>query len=48
MIKLPAPARPPEAMLTAKNFQKSVLRFYLGKSVLKKSLKAKLKACVGN
>ena len=38
---------PPEAMLMAKNFQKSVLGLALGKRFLMVSLKAKLKACVG-
>ncbi len=37
----------PEAMLMAKNFQKSVLGLALGNMFLMVSLKAKLKACVG-
>lgn len=43
----PAPAMPPEAMLMAKNFQKSVLGLCEGKRFLIVSLNAKLKACVG-
>lgn len=37
----------PEAILVAKNFQKSVLGLYLGNRFLMVSLNAKLKACVG-
>jgi hypothetical protein len=37
----------PEAILMAKNFQKSVLGLALGNRFLMVSLKAKLKACVG-
>lgn len=47
MSRLPAPARPPEARLTAKNCQKSVLELYLGNRPLIVSLNAKLKACSG-
>ncbi len=45
MSREPAPARPPDARLTTKNRQKSVLGEYLGKMALIVSLNAKLKAC---
>ena len=47
MVSEPAPARPPEAMLAAKNLANSVFELYLGKKPLMVSLKAKLKAWVG-
>lgn len=47
MQRDPAPASPPEAMLTKKNMPKLVLGLYLGKSALIESLKAKLNPCVG-
>lgn len=43
----PAPARPPDARLTPKKGQNSVLGEYLGNMALMVSLNAKLKACVG-
>mmetsp|Transcript_7643 Transcript_7643/g.32461 ORF Transcript_7643/g.32461 Transcript_7643/m.32461 type:complete len:223 (+) Transcript_7643:375-1043(+) len=47
MSSEPAPARPPDAMFTAKNLAKSVLGEYVGNSSLMESLNAKLNACVG-
>ena len=43
----PAPAKPPDAMFTAKKGQKSVLGEYVGNRSLIVSLNAKLNACVG-
>ena len=47
MVSEPAPARPPEAMLAAKNLGNSVLGLYFGNMALMVSLKAKLKAWEG-
>ena len=47
MSRDPAPARPPDAMFTAKNFANSVLGEYTGNISLIVSLNAKLKAWVG-
>ena len=47
MVSEPAPARPPDAILVAKNFQNSFFELYLGKRPLIVSLNAKLKAWVG-
>merc|ERR1712216_424928 len=47
MQREPAPARPPEAMFTAKKLQKLVFALYFGNMALMVSLNAKLKACVG-
>lgn len=44
MSREPAPARPPDAMLVAKNRQKSVRGLYAGNRFLIVSLNAKLKA----
>ena len=43
----PAPARPPDAMLAAKNLPNSFFGSYFGKKPLMVSLNAKLNACVG-
>ena len=45
--KEPAPAKPPDAMLTAKNDQNASFGEYDGNKFLIVSLNAKLKACVG-
>jgi len=47
MVREPAPARPPDAMLTAKKAPKSFFGLYFGNMALMVSLKAKLKAWVG-
>jgi len=48
MHKLPAAAKPPEAIFVAKNIPNSVFGLYFfGNNFLIESLKLRLKACVG-